>query len=144
MSNLKKTAYAIIIFLAVFFSGLISALYVSAYFYDAAEKDWIQHYGLVNWSKGTHNEHLTYALHALSLKDIAEKKDYQAIYEKSCWLLLISIPKLNPEVYKGTPRESEEIKNYELFKQTANELIEKGYCPQDAKDIVESSYNFKL
>ena len=57
-------------------------------------------------------------------------KDYKGIMQKSCWLLLISLPKMNPEIWKGTPREKEDYEKYQKAQETLTDLKESGYCAE--------------
>ena len=130
MSKSQTTLLFSTLFIAVFISAFLGAVYSASYFYEQAEADWLKHYGLVNWSKGEYSQNYLYAMHAIALKEQAENKDYKGIMQKSCWLLLISLPKMNPEIWKGTPREKEDYENYQKAQETLTDLIESGYCAE--------------
>lgn len=127
------------IFAVAVFASVLGAVVSAGYLAQIIQRDFLTHWGLREADRARHSENMLYALHGLELKKLAEKRDYDAILTKSCWLLLVAIPKLTPEIWGDSPRGEQDERYAADAHRAVSELIETGHCPPDAKAKLEGS-----
>lgn len=136
----KKVLIPLGFWLAIFISSLVGALAVISKYSQRFMDDWVFFHDRKDDLKSQHSQYLIYAMYATDLKNLAEKKDYKAILNKSCWLLLISTPKLTPEVWDvDSPRRIQDEKYKKQAQEALQKLFESGYCtPYTREDIQDA------